>query len=144
MRISDWSSDVCSSDLSGRPSAISRPPSSARKRSGPGEAPASSTSQARDAGRLTGRVMGASCRRGGRLVIRAWVVVVAKPHPPAYPRARRSQLWGRPMYEALVVRRETHIPAQPAAVFALRPDPEKLLRGMGPAAQVGPPPGGPH
>src|SRR3546814_15369849 len=114
---------------------------SARKRSGPGEAPASSTSQARDAGRLTGRVMGASCRRGGRLVIRAWVVVVAKPHPPAYPRARRSQLWGRPMQEALVVRRETHIPAPPAAVFALLTDPEKILRWMGTEAQLEPHPG---
>jgi uncharacterized protein YndB with AHSA1/START domain len=34
------------------------------------------------------------------------------------------------MQEALVVRRETHIPAPPAAVFALLTDPEKILRWM--------------
>ena len=35
------------------------------------------------------------------------------------------------MQEALVVRRETHIPAPPAAFFALLTDPEKILRWMG-------------
>src|SRR5437588_11110542 len=46
------------------------------------------------------------------------------------------------MPEALVVRRETHIPAPPAAVFALLTDPEKILRWMGTEAQVDPRPGG--
>ena len=31
------------------------------------------------------------------------------------------------MEEVLIVRRETHIPAPPAAVFALLTDPEKIL-----------------
>ena len=42
------------------------------------------------------------------------------------------------MPEALVVRRETHIPARPAAVFALLTDPEKILRWMGTEAQIEP------
>ena len=46
------------------------------------------------------------------------------------------------MQEALVVRRETHIPAPPAAVFALLTDPEKILRWMGTEAQIEPQPGG--
>ncbi len=46
------------------------------------------------------------------------------------------------MHEALVVRRETHIAAPPAAVFALLTDPEKLLRGMGTEAELEPQPGG--
>ena len=46
------------------------------------------------------------------------------------------------MQEALVVRRETYIPAPPAAVFALLTDPEKILRWMGTEAQVEPQPGG--
>ena len=46
------------------------------------------------------------------------------------------------MPEALVVRRETHIAAPPAAVFALLTDPEKILRWMGTEAQVEPQPGG--
>jgi uncharacterized protein YndB with AHSA1/START domain len=46
------------------------------------------------------------------------------------------------MPEALVVRRETHIPAPPAAVFALLTDPEKILRWMGTEAQIEPKPGG--
>ena len=41
-----------------------------------------------------------------------------------------------------VVRRETHIPAPPAAVFALLTDPEKILGWMGAEAQVEPEPGG--
>ena len=45
------------------------------------------------------------------------------------------------MQEALVVRREQHIPAPPAAVFALLTDPEKILRWMGTEAQVEPQPG---
>jgi uncharacterized protein YndB with AHSA1/START domain len=44
--------------------------------------------------------------------------------------------------EALVVRRETHVPAPQAAVFALLTDPEKILRWMGTEAQVEPQPGG--
>src|ERR1051325_479785 len=44
--------------------------------------------------------------------------------------------------ESLVSRRETHIPAPPAAVFALLTDPEKILRWMGTEAQVDPQPGG--
>ena len=46
------------------------------------------------------------------------------------------------MQETLVVRRETHIPAPPAAVFALLTDPEKILRWMGTEAQLEPQPGG--
>ncbi len=46
------------------------------------------------------------------------------------------------MQEALVVRRETHIAAPPAAVFALLTDPEKILRWMGTEAEVEPHPGG--
>ena len=46
------------------------------------------------------------------------------------------------MQEALVVRRETHIQAPPAAVFALLTDPEKILRWMGTEAQLEPQPGG--
>jgi uncharacterized protein YndB with AHSA1/START domain len=46
------------------------------------------------------------------------------------------------MQEAFVVRRETHIPAPPAAVFALLTDPEKILRWMGTEAEVEPHPGG--
>ena len=46
------------------------------------------------------------------------------------------------MQEALVVRRETYIPAPRAAVFAFLTDPEKILRWMGTEAQVEPQPGG--
>src|SRR5579872_3352351 len=46
------------------------------------------------------------------------------------------------MQEALVVRREAHIPAPPAAVFALLTDPAKILRWMGTEAQIEPQPGG--
>jgi uncharacterized protein YndB with AHSA1/START domain len=46
------------------------------------------------------------------------------------------------MQEALVVRRETHIPAPPAAVFALLTDPDKIIRWMGTQAQVEPQLGG--
>src|ERR1700756_2098192 len=46
------------------------------------------------------------------------------------------------MQQALVVSRETHIPAPPAAVFAFLTDPEKILRWMGTEAQVEPQLGG--
>jgi uncharacterized protein YndB with AHSA1/START domain len=46
------------------------------------------------------------------------------------------------MQEALVVRRETHIAAPPAAVFAFLTDPEKILRWMGTEAELEPQPGG--
>jgi uncharacterized protein YndB with AHSA1/START domain len=46
------------------------------------------------------------------------------------------------MQESLVVRRETHIPAPPAAVFALLTDPHKILRWMGTEAELDPRPGG--
>ena len=46
------------------------------------------------------------------------------------------------MQEAFVVRRETHIAAPPAAVFALLTDPEQILRWMGTEAEVEPQPGG--
>jgi len=46
------------------------------------------------------------------------------------------------MQEALIVRREQHIPAPPASVFALLTDPERILRWMGTAAQLEPQPGG--
>ena len=46
------------------------------------------------------------------------------------------------MPEPLVVRRETHVAAPPAAVFALLTDPEKILRWMGTEAQMEPRPGG--
>jgi len=46
------------------------------------------------------------------------------------------------MQEALVVRRETHIPAPPSAVFAFLTDPDKILRWMGTEAQLEPQPVG--
>jgi uncharacterized protein YndB with AHSA1/START domain len=46
------------------------------------------------------------------------------------------------MQEALVVRREQHIAAPAAAIFALLTDPEKILRWMGTEAQLQPQPGG--
>ena len=46
------------------------------------------------------------------------------------------------MAEALIVRRETHIPAPPATVFAFLTDPDKILRWMGTEAEVTPQPGG--
>jgi uncharacterized protein YndB with AHSA1/START domain len=46
------------------------------------------------------------------------------------------------MQEDLVVRRETHVAAPPAAVFALLTDPEKILRWIGTEAELEPQPGG--
>ena len=46
------------------------------------------------------------------------------------------------MQEALVVSRETRIPAPPAAVFAFLTDPEKILRWVGTQAQLESHPGG--
>ena len=46
------------------------------------------------------------------------------------------------MQEALVVHREAHVPAPPAAVFAFLTDPEKILRWMGTEAQIEPHTGG--
>lgn len=46
------------------------------------------------------------------------------------------------MPDDLVVRRETHVPAPPAAVFALLTDPEQILRWMGTEAELDPQPGG--
>jgi uncharacterized protein YndB with AHSA1/START domain len=46
------------------------------------------------------------------------------------------------MTEALVVRRETHITAPPATVFAFLTDPEKIIRWMGTEATMEPHPGG--
>jgi uncharacterized protein YndB with AHSA1/START domain len=46
------------------------------------------------------------------------------------------------MRDPFVVRREMHIAAPPAAVFALLTDPEKILRWMGTEAEVQPHPGG--
>ena len=46
------------------------------------------------------------------------------------------------MPESFVVRREAHLAAPPAAVFALMTDPEKILRWMGTEAEVEPEPGG--
>lgn len=46
------------------------------------------------------------------------------------------------MPEDLVVRREAHISAPPAAVFALLTDPEKILSWMGTEADLDPRPGG--
>jgi len=46
------------------------------------------------------------------------------------------------MPDDLVVRRETHIPAPQAVVFALLTDPDKILRWMGTEAEVEPRPGG--
>src|SRR5690242_16625544 len=68
--------------------------------------------------------------------------MISKPAPVRLTRAWPSQLLGRPMQEALVVRRETHISAPPAAVFALLTDPEKILRWMGTETQIEPQPGG--
>ncbi len=46
------------------------------------------------------------------------------------------------MQEALIVRRETHLGAPPAAVFALLTAPEKILRWMGTEAKFDLRPGG--
>jgi len=46
------------------------------------------------------------------------------------------------MTESLVVRRETHIAASPATVFAFLTDPEKILRWMGTEATTDAHPGG--
>ena len=46
------------------------------------------------------------------------------------------------MTEPLVVRRETHIAAPPATVFAFLTDPEKILRWMGTEATMEAHPGG--
>ncbi|MBV8443480.1 MAG: SRPBCC domain-containing protein, partial [Hyphomicrobiales bacterium] len=46
------------------------------------------------------------------------------------------------MDESLVVRRETHIAAPPATVFAFLTDPEKILRWMGTEATTEAHPGG--
>lgn len=46
------------------------------------------------------------------------------------------------MQDALVVRRETLIPAPPAAIFALLTDQDKLLRWVGTEAHLEPQPGG--
>ncbi len=46
------------------------------------------------------------------------------------------------MAEPLVVRRETHIPAPPATVFAFLTDPEKILSWMGAEAETELHPGG--
>src|ERR1700749_353391 len=82
---------------------------------------------------------------------------MTRPTPAVYPRARpaappdaqacahsppASQAWRPPMPDPLVVRREMHIAAPPAAVFALLTDPEKILRWMGTEAQLDPQPGG--
>src|SRR5262245_1384148 len=71
----------------------------------------------------------------------------AAPRPPPTPRARRrsdpdSAAREEPMPDPLVVRRETRIPAPPAAVFALLTDPEKILGWIGTEAQLDPQPGG--
>jgi len=42
------------------------------------------------------------------------------------------------MQEALIVRRETHVPAPPATVFAFLTDPDKILRWIGTEAQIEP------
>src|SRR3546814_2347519 len=88
-----------------------------------------------------------SCRHGPHPVIQGRVIRgrgMALLAPRAYWGLSSGQAWqlGRPMQEALVVRRETHIPAPPAAVFALLTDPEQILRWMGTEAQLEPQPGG--
>src|SRR5436189_1852930 len=66
-----------------------------------------------------------------------------QPHRRAEPRLpNRSDRGRKRMQEPLIVRRETHIPAPPAAVFALLTDPEKILRWMGTEAQMEPKQGG--
>jgi uncharacterized protein YndB with AHSA1/START domain len=46
------------------------------------------------------------------------------------------------MQETLIVRRETHLAAPPASVFALLTDPEKIIRWMGTEAEFDLRPGG--
>ena len=78
---------------------------------------------------------------------------MAQPAPPVYPRAkprgavhpRRGgaiATWGNRCKRPSSSAASTHIPAPPAAVFALLTDPEKILRWMGTEAQVEPQPGG--
>jgi uncharacterized protein YndB with AHSA1/START domain len=56
-----------------------------------------------------------------------------------HPRVATTE---RAMQETLVARRETHITAPPAAVFALLTDPDLILRWIGTEAQIEPQPGG--
>src|SRR5262249_23743705 len=66
------------------------------------------------------------------------------------PGTRRSEIGGAwlspprrpPTPDPLVVPREPHVAAPPAAIFALLTDPEKILRWMGTEAQMEPRPGG--
>src|SRR5271165_3575813 len=53
-----------------------------------------------------------------------------------------SDQGGFKMDESLVVRRETHIAAPPATVFAFLTDPEKIIRWMGSEATTEAHPGG--
>jgi uncharacterized protein YndB with AHSA1/START domain len=46
------------------------------------------------------------------------------------------------MADGFVVRRETHVPAPPATVFAFFTDPDKLMRWIGNGATMEPHPGG--
>src|SRR5216684_3252738 len=55
---------------------------------------------------------------------------------------RAAAIKESPMTEPLVVRRETHISAPPATVFAFLTDPEKILSWMGTEAQTEMHPGG--
>src|SRR5262249_5165948 len=70
------------------------------------------------------------------------VTTLSRERHKASATAHPKDPWRRMMPEPLVVRRETHIPAPPAAVFALLTDPEKMLRWIGTEANVEPEPGG--
>src|SRR5829696_5367284 len=63
-----------------------------------------------------------------------------RPSPAAGGASPRS--YGRDRCKRPSSSAETHVPAPPAAVFALLTDPEKILRWMGTEAQVEPQPGG--
>src|SRR5580693_1752047 len=131
---------------SGTPSTTWRAPSSASKRSAPGKAPAASTSQAS----VEGNCMSRSCGRGaalspaglepvlGQVQLRS-TICFNEGWMPCAPSKIPRRL---PMTEPLVVRRETHITAPPATVFAFLTDPEKIIRWMGTEATMEMHPGG--
>jgi uncharacterized protein YndB with AHSA1/START domain len=81
-----------------------------------------------------------SCRRGSAPVIRRLGDGAAEPATLSSGLAVVTK--EETMPEPLVVRREQHIAAPPAAVFALLTDPRKILGWMGTEAELDPQPGG--
>jgi uncharacterized protein YndB with AHSA1/START domain len=75
----------------------------------------------------------------------AWrddLVTCYLPHHVAVARSPARGNEESPMKESLTIRRETHIAAPPATVFAFLTDPEKILSWMGSEVTTDPQPGG--